>query len=96
MRLQPGQRSTRYHAEDQEEEAFYIVSGRMNLELEGEVHRLGPGDFVLTFPGDAHQFWNDHAEPSEFLAFGGPDLETNCTVYPFGKDPTWHERTISR
>ncbi len=95
-RLPPGHRSCRYHAETGEEEAFFVVSGRCKAEIEGVVHELAAGDFLLTFPGDAHFFFNDSAEPCEILMFGGPDLPHEGAVYPLGRDSHWRERTGGR
>lgn len=91
-RLLPGQRSTRLHCETDEEEAFLILSGRCHVEIEGEVHVLETGDFVFTFPGDAHFFWNDFDDPCEFLGFGGADLAHNGAIYQHGKDLDWRTR----
>ncbi|MBM3270957.1 MAG: cupin domain-containing protein, partial [Candidatus Sericytochromatia bacterium] len=95
-RLQPGQRSCRDHAETGEEEAFYVLSGSCKAEVEGVVHALAAGDFLLTFPGEAHFFFNDSAEPCEILMFGGPDLRDEGATFPHGRDARWRERTGAR
>ncbi len=92
QRLLPGQRSCRNHAETDEEEAFLMLTGTCKVEIEGAVHPLSAGDFVLTYPGDAHFFFNDSDAPCEILMFGGPDLPEDGAVYPQGKDLGWRER----
>lgn len=92
LRLQPGERNCRNHAETDEEEAFLVLSGRCKVEVEGKVHALETGDFVLTFPGDAHFFFNDSDAPCEILGFGGPDKLLGGAVYPQGKDAGWRDR----
>ncbi|MBM3271407.1 MAG: cupin domain-containing protein [Candidatus Sericytochromatia bacterium] len=92
-RLYPGQRSCRHHAETLEEEAFFVFRGRCKMSIEDQTHDLGPGDFALTLPGDAHFLWNDSDEPCEILMFGTTNMPDNDCVYPFGRDGAWRERT---
>lgn len=45
------------HREDNHE-AFYILEGEFELELEGEPHRFGVGDFARIAPGVLHSVRN--------------------------------------
>ena len=44
------------HVQVDEDEAFYVVEGRMELEVDGRVVVAGPGTFALVARGSAHTF----------------------------------------
>ena len=39
-------------------EAFYVLEGTLEVEAEGERHRLGPGEFLSLRPGVVHSLHN--------------------------------------
>jgi quercetin dioxygenase-like cupin family protein len=45
------------HTEDNHE-AFYVIEGIFELEVEGELFRCGAGDFLSIQPGTVHSFRN--------------------------------------
>ncbi len=57
-----------YHVHDQEEEVFYILSGRGVVTEDGKESGVGPGDAVLTGGGGGHSIRNDGPEALELLA----------------------------
>jgi quercetin dioxygenase-like cupin family protein len=57
------------HAVDQ---LFYILSGTMNLEIDGTGHVAGPGTLVVFPAGVPHRNWNGSAEATIHLAFNTP------------------------
>jgi mannose-6-phosphate isomerase-like protein (cupin superfamily) len=48
-------------------ELFYVVSGRLRVEVGGERHDLWPSDCVHVPPGVPHRFANPFEEPARFL-----------------------------
>ena len=44
------------HFHKQNEEAFYVVSGALELLVDGQVHTFGQGDFFGIEPFDLHSF----------------------------------------
>ena len=51
----PGQKHPeQYH--NQKEETFHVLYGDLELELNGELHLLGPGDVITVMPGVRHAF----------------------------------------
>src|SRR5688572_27060242 len=44
------------HVQTDEEEAFYVLDGEIEFEVEGTVARCGPGSFALVPRGAAHAF----------------------------------------
>ena len=65
-RMPPGAAEVRhYHARVRQ--FFYVLSGRLTLELAGVAEALGPGAGLEVPPGEPHQARNDSGEDCEFL-----------------------------
>jgi uncharacterized cupin superfamily protein len=84
--IRPGERSTKYHWHHEEEEGFLVLSGTGILQVGGESHRVGPGDFFAKVEGPerAHQFVNDGDRDLRIVTIGehrGDEVE-----YP---QPPW-------
>ncbi|CAN5178713.1 hypothetical protein BH18ACT12_BH18ACT12_05620 [soil metagenome] len=52
--LEPGQ-ATQRHFHRQSEEIYIVLDGEGELEIEGEIHRVGSGDAALIRPGAWHE-----------------------------------------
>ena len=46
----------RYHYHIEKDETFYILEGRLRLEVEGDTMILGSGDSYRVLPGQKHRF----------------------------------------
>ena len=57
------------HAVDQ---AFYVLSGTMGIEIEGQEYQVGPGTLVVFPKNVPHRNWNAGAEPTVHLAINTP------------------------
>jgi quercetin dioxygenase-like cupin family protein len=57
------------HAVDQ---IFYILSGTMGIEIEGQEYEAPPGTLVVFPAGVPHRNWNGGSEPTVHLAFNTP------------------------
>jgi uncharacterized cupin superfamily protein len=86
-RLPPGSRTSWPHAESLEEELAYVLEGTPDVWIDGEVHRLRPGDAIAFVPGTgiAHTFINDTVEDAVLLVVG-EKLAENRIHYPFRPD----------
>lgn len=49
-----------------------MLKGTARLVLDGQEHRLEPGQACLIQPGEVHQIFNDTGETVEFLAVCAP------------------------
>ncbi len=56
------------HAHDEEEEVYYILSGKGVVTDDGKEYVVAPGDAVLTGGGSSHSIRNNEDEPLEFVA----------------------------
>ena len=86
-RLEPGHRTSLPHAESLEEELIYVLEGTPDAWVNGELHRLAPGDVVVFPPGTgiAHTFINDTDTDVRLLVVGD-NLEANRIDYPLDPD----------
>lgn len=83
-RLPPGRRTSFPHAESAEEEFVYVIEGHPDVWLDGELHRLNPGDGV-GFPagtGLAHTFINNSGADVRLLVVGETAKQENRIFYP--------------
>lgn len=59
-----------YHEVDQ---IFYVLSGVMNVEVDGKEYECGPGALIV-FPARVpHRNWNGGTEPTVHIAFNTPE-----------------------
>lgn len=80
-RLAPGA-STRRHYHKVSEEIYFITSGQGEMELDGEVRKVGPGDGILIPPGAWHELKNTGSEDLALLC---------CCAPPYQHDDTYFE-----
>lgn len=82
QRLPPGTRSSWPHAEENEEEFVYVLSGEVDAWIDGHLHRMRPGD-LAAFPagtGIAHCFINNSAHEVTLLV-GGEAAKPGSRIY---------------
>ncbi len=61
---------------------FYVLAGRLTLELDGARHRLGPGEGLEVPPGAAHQALNDSDADVHFLVLSHPPSHDDRVLRP--------------
>jgi uncharacterized cupin superfamily protein len=68
----PGCRRSEPHAHEREEEFVYVIEGRPDAWIDGELHALGPGDGMAFSAGTgvAHCLLNNTNEPVRLLIVG--------------------------
>jgi mannose-6-phosphate isomerase-like protein (cupin superfamily) len=54
------------------DQLFYILSGTMSLEIDGQAYTAHPGTLVVFPAGVPHRNWNGGSEPTVHLAFNTP------------------------
>ena len=81
-RLPPGKESFVYHSHLTEEEWIYVLEGQGVIEIDGQMHELGPGDFVgFPAPSQAHHLHNPFHSELVYL-MGGEHREAEIAEFP--------------
>lgn len=82
-RLKPGQAGCPFHWHAQEDEVFYVLSGRGVLRYGDQLREIGPGDCIACPAGTliAHQLGNPFDEDLVYLAIG-PHVRSETCGYP--------------
>jgi quercetin dioxygenase-like cupin family protein len=72
-----------YHYHDDQEEAFYVLSGTLHVETPDETYELSRGGLFAADPGSPHRAFNpdDADAPVEVLAIGAPPAEGDVHAY---------------
>jgi uncharacterized cupin superfamily protein len=86
--LKPGRRTSYPHAESTEEEFVYVIEGHPDAWIDGELHRLSPGDGV-GFPagtGICHSFINNTDRDVRLLVVGEATRADNRIYYPLNPE----------
>ncbi|TCW84323.1 cupin [Burkholderia sp. SRS-46] len=87
VRLLPGRRTSYPHAESAEEEFAYVLEGTPDVWIDGNLHRLKPGDAVA-FPagtGICHTFLNNTREEVRLIVVGETAKPENRIRYPMNE-----------
>lgn len=82
--LKPGRRTSWPHAEKTEEEFVYVIEGRPQVWIDGDVFDLKPGDGVGFVPGTgvSHTFINNTKSDVRLLVVGDTNRDDNKCIYP--------------
>ena len=82
-KIEPGQKSCKYHSHARQEEFFLILKGAATLRYDGEEYLVKKGDFVAKPAGKqhAHQFISSGDEVLEILDVG-LNVANDITYYP--------------
>lgn len=56
------------HTHEEDAEVYYILTGAMEVNDNGQIRQAGPGDVIYTADGDTHSIRNTGTEPAEMLA----------------------------
>ena len=72
IEIAPGADGPPAHAHSDEDDSFYILSGELTFEVEGEIVAAPPGTFVLVPPGVTHTFANRTSEPVRMINVHAP------------------------
>jgi len=59
---------------DTDDEAWYVLEGRLRVRLDGDEVEAGPGDVAFAPPGTVHTFWNPAPGRTRYLALMTPEI----------------------
>ncbi|MFD1685074.1 cupin domain-containing protein [Halobellus litoreus] len=84
FRAEPGEQiPLAYHYHDEQEEAFYVLSGTLHVETPDGTYQVEPESLFTATPGSPHRAYNptDADEAVEVLAVGAPAVEGDANEY---------------
>jgi uncharacterized cupin superfamily protein len=83
--VKPGRRTSYPHAERDEEEFVYIVSGKVDCWIDGHIHPMAEGDFVgfKAGTGITHTIINNSGTDALLMVGGEANRMRNQFWYPF-------------
>ena len=70
-RMPPGAAEVK-HLHRHARQLFYVLDGRVEMEIRGEVLELGPGDAIEVSPGEAHRVRNTSLTDASLLVISSP------------------------
>jgi mannose-6-phosphate isomerase-like protein (cupin superfamily) len=78
------------HRHLHEDEAWYVLEGRLTVRVGDAEFEIGPGEAVLGPKGEPHTFWNPASAPVRYLLVMGPQTSQLLAVLhdgtPRGRD----------
>ena len=77
-RMPPGT-AERRHFHSTARQFFYVLSGELTMELEGDLHRIPPMCGIEIAPGARHQARNDSDDDVHFLVTSSPTTRGDRT-----------------
>jgi uncharacterized cupin superfamily protein len=72
-----------YHYHDEQEEAFYVLSGTLHVDTPEGTLEAGPDDLLAVEPGSPQFAYNpeDATDPVDVVAIGAPAVEGDVHAY---------------
>lgn len=62
------------HVHHGDDEAWYVLSGRLGFHFDSEIIEAGPGEIAVATAGTVHTYWNAAAEPTRYLLIMTPTI----------------------
>jgi mannose-6-phosphate isomerase-like protein (cupin superfamily) len=62
------------HVHREDDEAWYVLDGRLGFRLGDDERVVGAGESILVRRGTPHTWWNAHAAPTRYLLVTTPRI----------------------
>jgi mannose-6-phosphate isomerase-like protein (cupin superfamily) len=62
------------HLHRSDDEAWYVLSGRLGFRIGDEQREIAPGESILVARGTPHSYWNAAPEPTHYLLVMTPRI----------------------
>lgn len=69
--LQPNQ-DFKNHFHNIMEESFFILEGKVDIDIDGTVYNCEPGDLITAEPGETHHLMNNYDKPMKAVFLLAP------------------------
>jgi mannose-6-phosphate isomerase-like protein (cupin superfamily) len=90
----PGLPVAGLHVHREDDEAWYVVEGRLGFRVGDAERVLCAGESILVGRGTAHTWWNAHAAPTHYLLVTTPRIHHLIEAL-HASDPAEHPRIFA-
>ena len=70
----PGRPIAGLHLHRQDDEAWYVLEGRLGFRVGDEEREVGAGEAMFVRRGTPHSYWNAQAAPTRYLLVMAPQI----------------------
>jgi mannose-6-phosphate isomerase-like protein (cupin superfamily) len=70
----PGRPIAGLHLHREDDEAWYVLDGRLGFDVGGEQRDVGAGEAIMVPRGTPHSYWNAQAAPTRYLLVMTPRI----------------------
>lgn len=85
----PGRPIAGLHLHRSDDEAWFVLSGRLGFQIGDEQLEVAAGDSILVARGTPHSYWNAVAEPSRYLLVMTPRIHHLIEALHSGERDDW-------
>jgi mannose-6-phosphate isomerase-like protein (cupin superfamily) len=85
----PGRPIAGLHLHRSDDEAWYVLSGRLGFQVGEEQVEVVAGDSLLVVRGTPHSYWNAVAEPTRYLLVMTPRIHRLIEALHSGERSDW-------
>jgi mannose-6-phosphate isomerase-like protein (cupin superfamily) len=77
------------HVHHSDDEAWYVLSGRLGFQVGSEEVEVPAGDSILVRRGTSHSYWNAVADPTHYLLVMTPRIHQLIESLHSGERSDW-------
>lgn len=85
----PGRPIAGLHVHRSDDEAWFVLSGRLGFQVGDEQVEVATGGSILVVRGTPHSYWNAVAEPSRYLLVMTPRIHHLIETLHSGERDDW-------
>ena len=85
----PGRPIASLHVHRSDDEAWFVLEGRLGFRVGDEEHDVAAGESILVERGTPHSYWNAAAEPARYLLVMTPRIHALIEALHAGDRDDW-------
>ena len=85
----PGRPIAGLHLHRSDDEAWFVLTGRLGFRVGDEEREIGGGESILVERGTPHSYWNAVAEPTRYLLVMTPRIHALIEALHAGDRDDW-------
>ena len=85
----PGRPIAGLHLHRSDDEAWFVLEGRLEFRVAEAVRSVGAGESILVTRGTPHSYWNPATEPARYLLVMTPRIHKLIQALHSGERDDW-------